>query len=1296
MTTIQPLVVPRTERLPLESLGWDAFESFCRDLVSRMPGVRECHHYGKQGDTQLGIDLFADFDNGSRWAFQNKRWKEFGPADVEKAVQATTYPAQRYIILLSREATAGVRNAVAKHANWDIWDVRDISQKVRELPLDTARRLLDQHLGAGVRRAFLGVSAVSMFPTPEDYFGPFEDQSRIFHHGWSLVGRAELLQGLRNFATSTAKRVAVFSGRGGIGKSKLLHAFAADASQGQGVPTIRFLADGLPVTPEAFDDLPLSACLVVVDDAHRRGDDVAALLTLAQQCRPRIKLVLASRPQGMDLINSHLGRAGIEEREVERLGTVGDLTREETGRLAVQSLGEEYAHLADRLVALTRDCPLVTVVGGRLLAERAVDPALLESVDDFRTTVLSKFHDVLIGQVGDRIEASRCRSLLDLLAAVAPVRPDGEPFLTAAAGFLKCEPTELATAMAVLEECGVLLRRGYSVRITPDVLADHLLNRACLMPHGRPTGFAQRVFDHFSKTCPTEVLRNLAELDWRVRHATGQEPDLLASVWSGISDQFRRSPNSVRCQLLDVLRDIAYYQPGRMLELIEYAVRNPATTPEVEVVQHLGLFSHEGVLEKLPELVRRIAYTLDYLPCCADLLWELGRDDRRQANPRPEHPIRILCGMAEYEIGKPYAFNDGMIDAVRRWLREPGAHDHAHSPLDILDPIFVKSGSGAYSEGHSIAIRTFKVSSEDTQAMRDAALSLVGDCLSAESPRVVLRALKTLRAAISGPMPLYSMTFTADNIAQWEPEQLRILAMLAELRRRTTDSLVHLQISETVGWHARYASSPDVRRQAREIILSLPDQFDVRFARTLVVSHDRFMDADFDEETTEAFHRRHERQTALCRTVAGELWERTSNPEALARELNRQLQCLQAGGRETNGGFLIDALVHNQPQVTEPLIELIIAAPDCPLAASIALLLAHARHRDLSRGIEFARRVIASGHLSLCRAVGNLYCWSINWSEDGFEGDLAVLRSLLRHPDRGVVGLGIGGIRGLSRVRREAAVAEVLTVELSESGELAEELFSVFHAELGIPLGTLADADIDCLLRKLPPVNRLDHHVTQFLAHATSRRPHEVVNLLLDRVERGEAASGLDFEPLPYLGLHPALTALAECRDYDALIRLVRDRSLRVDYRATFWFPKLFKEVSLRYCPASLTALTEWIDSGQAERIAAATVLLTEAPAAFVFEHRHFVSNTLVRAFAAGDECYRRVCHHLRQCAAGHGRQRVGGGPFPQDVGLRDRASSVCATLRRGSPDHRFYDSLRAEAVANIRETEASDEELLG
>src|SRR6185437_2765633 len=106
--------------------------------------------------------------------------------------------------------------------------------------------------------------------------------------------------------------------------------------------------------------------------------------------------------------NSLLNRAGFDEREISRLGAVGDLTREETKQLARQALGDDYAHLADRLMLATRDSPLVTVVGGKLLAESAVDPALLERVDEFRNVVLTKFQDVIVGHVEDRLEPALC------------------------------------------------------------------------------------------------------------------------------------------------------------------------------------------------------------------------------------------------------------------------------------------------------------------------------------------------------------------------------------------------------------------------------------------------------------------------------------------------------------------------------------------------------------------------------------------------------------------------------------------------------------------------------------------------------------------------------------------------------------------------------------------------------------------------------------------------------------------------------------------------------------------------
>jgi hypothetical protein len=733
-----------------------------------------------------------------------------------------------------------------------------------------------------------------------------------------------------------------------------------------------------------------------------------------------------------------------------------------------------------------------------------------------------------------------------------------------------------------------------------------------------------------------------------------------------------------------------------MLGLVQFAMRNPATVPEIEQVQRLGVFSHEGVLDKLPELLKRIGYTLDYLPCCADLLWELGRDDVRKTNPHPEHPMRVLREMAEYHVEKPFAFNREMMEAVRRWLDEPGAHDHAHSPLDVLDPLFAKAGSTSYSEGHQLQICTFKVPSEETQELRDEALALVRCCALGGDLKVVLRALKSLEDALRAPLPLFNMTFSLEERAQWVPEQLRILGVLRELRQQATQPVVHLRINEVLNWHARYASSPDVKEQAREIITSAPDSFEMRLTRTLVVTNDLYDHADFDEDLAANFQSRQERQAAFRSSVAQELWQRALDLPALTRTLNEQLRSLQSSGRDTNAGFLLEALLHLQPEQTEPLTELVLGSPDNPFAGCFAFLLAFARHRDVSRGTAFARRAVETGEVVLCRAVANLYCWSVQWSDGSLTDDLGVLQGLLRHPDQDVKRMGIGALRSLSRSSRETAVAAALSVELGSSGELAADLCAVFHNDLGIPPASLAQDEIAALLAKLESVDRLDHHVTEFIAFAASRHPRQVVDLLLRRVQRGESEYDRDFEALPYLGLQHRLTGLADSREYEDILRLVRDRSLEVDHRSSFWFPKLFAEVSLGFCPASLKVLGEWTRSCDPARITAATSLLREAPAAFVFDQREFVSNVLSRAYAAGEDCYRRVCYHLRHCTTAHGRTRVGGGPFPQDVALKDRAAAACEALRRGSPEYRFYESLMREAVANIRDEQAKDEELLG
>ena len=204
------------------------------------------------------------------------------------------------------------------------------------------------------------------------------------------------------------------------------------------------MAEGVPLAQNGADHLPYEPCVVVVDDAHRRGD-LPALLALSRQ-RPHVtKLILSCRPQAIDHVRSQLTHGGFDIQEVLVLADVKELSRGEVTELGRQALGSEFAGLADQLAAATWDCPLVTVVGGQLLAKKDISPKSLERDDEFRAIILTRFGEILVGEVGDRIDTPLCRSLLDMIAAIQPIRLDNEKALNFEAEFLRYRPPKAAS-----------------------------------------------------------------------------------------------------------------------------------------------------------------------------------------------------------------------------------------------------------------------------------------------------------------------------------------------------------------------------------------------------------------------------------------------------------------------------------------------------------------------------------------------------------------------------------------------------------------------------------------------------------------------------------------------------------------------------------------------------------------------------------------------------------------------------------------------------------------------------------
>ncbi|MDP3670874.1 MAG: NACHT domain-containing protein [Telluria sp.] len=82
-----PPVATRVQMLPFDALSWENFERLCHRLTALDGDVEHCARYGRQGDAQEGIDIFARQADGRYHCLQAKRHRNFGVAKLRDAVE---------------------------------------------------------------------------------------------------------------------------------------------------------------------------------------------------------------------------------------------------------------------------------------------------------------------------------------------------------------------------------------------------------------------------------------------------------------------------------------------------------------------------------------------------------------------------------------------------------------------------------------------------------------------------------------------------------------------------------------------------------------------------------------------------------------------------------------------------------------------------------------------------------------------------------------------------------------------------------------------------------------------------------------------------------------------------------------------------------------------------------------------------------------------------------------------------------------------------------------------------------
>lgn len=986
----------------------------------------------------------------------------------------------------------------------------------QEHPTPNGRILLDdirQVCGLKVRPVRL-----KTFLPPSVYFEKYLNPDHLFFHGYPLVGRRSQLRELQAFLRGN-KQIGILSARGGSGKSKLLQGFCARLVRSNQDEAVRLVAENLPLTVESLEEIPDEQCLIIVDDAHNRMG-LEVLLQAALQNK-ETKVLLVTRPHAVEYLSSLMHAAGFDGQQIEQFPALPNLSYpRELQRLAKIVLGREWAHYSDDLASVTRDCPLLTVLGGRLLRKKQVPPALLAQENDFRRAVLEKFRDIRLGEIAKllspQVTPEFCADLLPWIAVASPLNCDHKALVEAIAGELKVKSPRLLATLDQLVNAGVLMRGGKLVRIVPDVLSDYILHEACLTSDNSPTGWAEQAFETLGDVALESVLRNLAELDWRVRSGVGQEitranneSPLLHCVWDDIEQRFKEGDASERVGWLRRFERFSYMQPARLWRLVEIAVQNPSVEQETETPDESHLFdarffarkaTQETVLAALPAVIRGIACDERYIAQCAHLLWKLARDQETQSdNITTTTALSTLRQLAAYEHGKPYAFNCIILDCCREWMRDPKRDSYRQSVLTVLQPMLQRRIDDIHGDGRLVSYATYIVSPESAGDLRRDVLDLVNTFALSSRRDLVFQSLQVLSLAIED-----RELHENPRRDEWDMEQLAAIEIVEKVATSNPDVFVRLKIWDTLYHQAAHSSRPAIRARCREVLSLVSHDFWGKFVLVLCGQHgygnyaafwpeagaDRFEEDEGLEINSKRARRNQARAEAIEREVVAGWVERFPDP-AIAFEMlnewiekNRESAWNKISGIWLRGNYFFVRLALDFPAIATEFCELALLHPDTSVASRCPDFLRTLRRQSPEPTISLCHRFLESGNDALALAVAQTYSWN-GWPLTPTPAERQIFESLLSHTDAQVRAEAVSILRIVAQTDVPRALDLMMGVEITGDAELPEKLFETFSKHGGIPFSVLTPEQITVLLDKLRDLTSLDgRHVGRFLSEA--------------------------------------------------------------------------------------------------------------------------------------------------------------------------------------------------------------------
>ncbi|UOQ58768.1 helix-turn-helix domain-containing protein [Leucobacter allii] len=1262
--------------LPFENLSDEAFEAFTRDLGARIYPGRTATRNGSSGHKQFGVDVFIDGD-GERVGVQCKRHKTFGPEDIRAAIGEVTGEAQitSGIIALSRKtATPAARKEIHNHPDWKLWDGEDLSALVRGLPRSDALVLVDTYF-RGMREPFLGVREPSPWLTPDEYDSALAGRLGV-DRNFELVGRDAELSRIVGLSVALEERV-ILIGRGGIGKSRLLRAFArSDVGR-----TVVFASRGA-IAPESYEALPEGAPIVVVDDAMDPEFDLRALELGIRRMRPDATLVMSTRPRALAQLQAALEISDLESAKISV--TLDDLSLDAAESLAREALGTSATETrVNGLAHVGYDCPFMIVLGAHLMREGVLTDTDLVTQTELRQQILTRFADVVVRGSNEDARIS----VLQAVAAIQPANLGESEFLDVIAGVSDNDEATVLDVLDELEDLGLVLRRGQSVRVVPDLLGDAILERALVSKSGIDKRFALRLADQTRGRALSHALRNVSVIDWQRR--TQGPSDLADTLWSALAEHALTLANSDRIALAKRVAPVAGIYPGRALDLAELLLANPGPDEEDPLSGIWGpprTFTATEVGRAFAPLISNAGNNLEFLPRSMRKLLEIGGTDTRQENQNPEHGMRLLRELGQFHPRRLIRFNRVYVETVADLLADPTLEVYSPQLVSLLVEVMAHDIIVTESRGWNLSIARHDIDLDVVSGVRAAAITIAITALGRDD-RTALAAIEVLEQGLSAKNRADDVTDEFTTI---------VAALRAVLSDASRPAGIRLAAYRSLSWHATYGEGPR-RLAARAARAALASDDELLLAR--LTRGGFHTDEDYDDErvTVETssdatdspavarFHRAaaqlSEATQDLCRR-----WISTLSPEQILTRLRAAIDdALRERDRFTPPRQLLQILFLANSDLTRvALAPRTVATPadDCIVEAALGVCFA-SDYPDL---MSIATDKIGQGEPSasmLASAVG------------GVQGALSVVqagvvRALLTTPHPAVYSSLLSTARWRESLDPDLVLDILQASPIETNSVVAAAAATVLSGSATVPWASLSREERARFLDRFTQTPSLDAHVFgELVAQQIAIDSQEALTFLQRRIDQQSEADD-DYDALPYLDAMPF--SFRASQDLPALIAthvdwLLEDAPYRRGHDGLDVLQRMFAD----YEDDQLAVLLSLIKTQQQERIALVRSILNGAPHDLVLRAPTFVAEAIEAASALSSPLERDVILGLHGSAEYGSYSRSIGADDPEELALKVGAELLALKFDTGSAMRRFYDDVATRAAARI-ESERQDD----